>query len=193
MSPTEPLSEYRLSTVLIFPNTVWIGCEYGLGWVRVRFCYPLGWKPRGPCETSWCLAAKIVSYCLKTIFDSQLPSPKLSPKMPPKLSLAHKRGLLSSFKITPVVRVLARQLRGQNCLAAIFCLATSRCLFWPTGSASESHPQNSTRTAPYFHAPKNRCDFSAIFWQLFCETKCKNCNLRCALKTERFCCVCDVF
>ena len=47
-------------------------------------------------------------HCLATIFDSQLPSPKLSPKMPPKLSLAHKRGHFSSFKITPAVRAIAR-------------------------------------------------------------------------------------
>ena len=52
--------------------------------------------------------------------DSQLPSPKLSPKMPPKLSLAHKRGHFFLFQITPAVRVTARQLRDKNCLAAIF-------------------------------------------------------------------------
>ena len=41
--------------------------------------------------------------------------------MPPKLSLAHKRGhLISSFKITLAVRVIARQLKEKNCLAAIF-------------------------------------------------------------------------
>ena len=57
--------------------------------------------------------------CLKTIFDSQLPSPELSPKMTPKLALAHKRGQFSSFKITPAVRVIARQLRDKSCLAAI--------------------------------------------------------------------------
>ena len=53
---------------------------------------------RGPCETDWCLAAKIALDCLEAIFDSQLPSPKLSPKMPPKLSLPHKRGLFILFQ-----------------------------------------------------------------------------------------------
>ena len=41
--------------------------------------------------------------------------------MPPKLPLPHKRrAFFSSFKITPVVRVIERQLRDKNCLAAIF-------------------------------------------------------------------------
>ena len=50
----------------------------------------------------------------RTIFDSQLPSPKLSHRMPPKLSLPHKRGLFSSFKVTPAVRVFARQIERQK-------------------------------------------------------------------------------
>ena len=33
--------------------------------------------PRGPCETSNCLASKLTPRCLVAIFDSQLPSPKL--------------------------------------------------------------------------------------------------------------------
>ena len=37
---------------------------------------------------------KLSLHCLKTVFDSQSPSPELSPKMPSKLSLAHKRGLV---------------------------------------------------------------------------------------------------
>ena len=40
--------------------------------------------------------------------------------MPPKLSLVHKRGHFSSSKINPAARVIARQLSGKNCLAAIF-------------------------------------------------------------------------
>ena len=72
-------------------------------------------------------------WTLETIFDSQLPSPKLSPKMPLKLSLAHKRGgLFSSFKITPAVRVFARQLRDKNRLAAILSrdIRMSRRAHW---------------------------------------------------------------
>ena len=63
---------------------------------------------------------KLSCHCLEANFDSQLPSPKLSPEMPPKLSLTHKTGLLSSFKINPAVRVIARQVRGKYCLAAVF-------------------------------------------------------------------------
>ena len=39
--------------------------------------------------------------------------------MPPKPSLAHKGWLYCLFKKFPAVRVIARQLRDQNCLAAI--------------------------------------------------------------------------
>ena len=38
-------------------------------------------------------------------------------------------GFNVSFKITPAVRELVRQLRDKNCLAAIIGLATSRCRF----------------------------------------------------------------
>ena len=44
---------------------------------------------------------KLSPHCLVTIFDSQLPSPKLSPKVPPKMSLAHKRGLFSLSQNDP--------------------------------------------------------------------------------------------
>ena len=44
---------------------------------------------------------KLSPHCLEAIFDSQLPSPKLSLKMPPKLSLPHKRGLLILFQKLP--------------------------------------------------------------------------------------------
>ena len=42
--------------------------------------------------------------------------------MPHKLPLPHKRRFFSSFQIAPAVRVIARQLNGKNCLAAIFAL-----------------------------------------------------------------------
>ena len=44
---------------------------------------------------------KLTPHCLATIFDSQLPLPKLSPKMPPKLSLAHKKGHFFLFQNYP--------------------------------------------------------------------------------------------
>ena len=56
--------------------------------------------PKGPARHLgvW---QKLTPYCLATMFDSQLPSPKLSPKMPPKLSLAHKRGHKFLFQNYP--------------------------------------------------------------------------------------------
>ena len=78
-------------------------------------------SPRGPPRHLDVSRQKLSPHCLETIFDSQLPSPKSSPKMPPKLSLPDKRGyFFASFKITPAVRVIARQLRDKHCLAAIF-------------------------------------------------------------------------
>ena len=77
--------------------------------------------PEGPARQIDVSRQKLSPHCLEATFDSQLPSPKLSSKMPPKLSLPHKRGLfLSSFKINPAVRVIARQVTDKNCLAAIF-------------------------------------------------------------------------
>ena len=79
-----------------------------------------GPNPEGPARQIDVSRQKLSPHCLEAIFDSQLPSPKLSPKMPPKLSLPTREGLLSSFKINPAVRVIARQVRDKNCLAAIF-------------------------------------------------------------------------
>ena len=58
--------------------------------------------PRGPCERQLDVSRRrLTPHCLATIFDSQLPSPKLSPKMPPKLSLARKRGHFFLFQNDP--------------------------------------------------------------------------------------------
>ena len=54
--------------------------------------------------------------------------------MPSKLSLAHMRGHFSSLKVTPSVRVTARQLRDKNCLAAIFAPRHQGVSFGPLGS-----------------------------------------------------------
>ena len=68
-------------------------------------------------------------------FGQTIPSPTLSPKMPPKQPPAHKRGLYFLFQNYPRNQGLfARQLRDNNCLAAIFAM-TSRSLFWPTWKA----------------------------------------------------------
>ena len=54
--------------------------------------------PEGPARQIDVSRQKLSPHCLEAIFDSQLPSPKLSPRMPPKLSLPHKRGLFILFQ-----------------------------------------------------------------------------------------------
>ena len=54
--------------------------------------------PEGPARQIDVSRQKLSPHCLEAIFDSQLPSPKLSPKMPPELSLPHKRGLFILFQ-----------------------------------------------------------------------------------------------
>ena len=44
-----------------------------------------------------------------------------------------REGIFSSFKITPAVRVTARQLRDKNCLAAIFAPRHQGVSFGPLG------------------------------------------------------------
>ena len=101
--------------------------------------------PEGPARHLDASRQKLTPHCLAAIFDSQLPSPKLSLKMPPKLPLphkTHKRGFFSSsVKSAPEVRVTARQLSGKNCLAAIFASQHQG----PLGSISAKIQKNSRR------------------------------------------------
>ena len=104
--------------------------------LRFKCCFGTTNLPEGPARQIDVSRQKLSPHCPDAIFDSQLPSPKLSPKMPPKLSLPHKRGLFfSSFKINPAVRVIARQVRGKNCPAAMFAprhqSVSSGPLGWP--------------------------------------------------------------
>ena len=70
--------------------------------------------PRRPYETSRCVAPKIVSpLSCDTFFALQLPSPKLSLELPPRMSVTYKRGLQCRFQSNPAVRVIARQLRDR--------------------------------------------------------------------------------
>ena len=77
-------------------------------------------------------------HCLETIFDSQLPSPKSSPKCLPNCVSPTGEGIFSSFKITPAVRVTARQLRDKNCLGAIFAPGHQDVSQGPLGSPNRS-------------------------------------------------------
>ena len=58
-------------------------------------------NPEGPARHLDVPGQKLSPHCLETIFDSQLPSPKSSPKMPPKLSLPHRRGHFFLFQNYP--------------------------------------------------------------------------------------------
>ena len=75
--------------------------------------------PEGPARHLDASRQKLTPRCLAAKIDSQLPSPKLSLKMPPKLPPPTIEDIFSSFRIAPVVRVIARQLSGKNCPAAI--------------------------------------------------------------------------
>ena len=56
-------------------------------------------NPEGPARHLDASRQKLTPHCLAAIFDSQLPSPKLSLKMPPKLPLPHNRGHFLVSKI----------------------------------------------------------------------------------------------
>ena len=92
--------------------------------------------PEGPARQIDVSRQKLSPHCLEAIFDSQLPSPKLSPKMPPELSLPHKRGLFVLLQNYPMARVIARQVRDKNCLAAIFAPRHQSVSSGPLGGLS---------------------------------------------------------
>ena len=89
--------------------------------------------PEGPARHLDASRQKLTPHCVAAIFDSQLPSPKLSPKMPSQLPLPHKRGLFFLFQSCPAVRVIVRQLSGKNCLAAIFASRHQDASLGPLG------------------------------------------------------------
>ena len=57
--------------------------------------------PEGPARHLDASRQKLTPHCLAAIFDSQLPSPKLSLKMLPKLPLPHNRGHFFLFQNCP--------------------------------------------------------------------------------------------
>ena len=65
--------------------------------------------PEGPARQIDVSRQNLSPHCLEAIFDSQLPSPKLSPKMPPKLSVPTREGFFFLFQNCPAVRAIARQ------------------------------------------------------------------------------------
>ena len=76
---------------------------------------------------------KLTPHCLAAIFDSQLPSPKLSLKVPPKLPLPHNRGHFFLFRNCPRGEGNCAASERQKLSRGNFCLAASRCLSGPSG------------------------------------------------------------
>ena len=79
---------------------------------------------------------KLTPHCLAAIFDSQLPLPKLSLKMPPKLPLPHNRGHFFLFQNCPRGEGNCAAIERQKLSRGNFCLAASRCLSGPSGYCS---------------------------------------------------------
>ena len=136
--------------VSLFSNKARIGESFGI------FCYagsrlvvlphPRGWLLwkaellylEGPARhLNASRQKKLTPHCLAAILYLQKPSPNLSLKMPPKLLLPHKRGHFLPFQNCPLVRVIARQLSGKNCLAAVLALRHLDASPGPLGSERE--------------------------------------------------------
>ena len=90
-------------------------------------------NPEGPARHLDASRQKLTPHCLAAIFDSQLPSLKLSLKMPPKLPLPHKRGHFLLFQNCPRGEGSCAATERQKLSRGNFCLAASRCLSRPSG------------------------------------------------------------
>ena len=82
-------------------------------------------NPEGPARHLDVPGQKLSPHCLETIFDSQLPSPKSSPKMPPKLSLTHRRGHFFLFQNYPCGEGNCEAIERQKLSRGNFCPRTS--------------------------------------------------------------------
>ena len=89
--------------------------------------------PEGPARHLDASRQKLPPHCLAAIFDSQLPSSKLSGKMPPKLPLPHTRGHFFLFQNCPRGEGNCAAIERQKLSRGNFCLAASRCLSGPSG------------------------------------------------------------
>ena len=94
-------------------------------------------SPEGPARHLDASRQKLTPHCLAAIFDSQLPSPKLSLKIPPKLPLPHNRGHFFFFQNCPRGEGNCAAIERQKLSRGNFCLAASICLSRPSGSALE--------------------------------------------------------
>ena len=117
-------------------------------------------SPEGPARHLDVSRQKLSPHCLETIFDSQLPSPKLSPK----LSLS-KRGLFPILQDYPCGEGNCVTIERQKLSCGNFCSTTSRCLFWPIGNQGAlkpegDKPKGTNRAQTQIFADSRR------FWQI---------------------------
>ena len=114
-------------------------------------------NPEGPARHLDASRQKLTPHCLAAIFDSQLPSPKLSPKMPPKLPLPTIEDIFFLFQNCPRGEGNCAAIERQKVSRGNFCLAASICLSGPSGKHCfpeiplGSHPNSRVsqkRTAP---------------------------------------------
>ena len=101
-----------------------------------------------------------MGYCLAAIFDSQLTSPKLSFKMPPKLPLPHKRGHFFLCQNWPHGEGNCAAIERQKLSRGKCCLAASRCLSGPSGFG-----------APRFSVQRSQNTYFKGFWGLWTENR----------------------
>ena len=105
--------------------------------------------PQGPARHLDASRQKLTPHCLAAIFDSQLPSLKLSLKMPPKLPLPHNIGHFALFQNCPRGEGNCAAIERQKLSRGKFCLAASRCLSGPSGYRKTYRKTH--RKTEYFH------------------------------------------
>ena len=96
--------------------------------------------PEGPARHLDASRQKMTPHCLAAILDSQLPSPKLSLKMLPKLPLPHNRGHFFLLQNCPRGEGNCAAIERQKLSRGNFCLAASRCLSGPSGFSIKADP-----------------------------------------------------
>ena len=102
----------------------------------IKICRRYFALPEGPARHLDASRQKLTPHCLAAIFDSQLPSPKLSLQMPPKLPLPHNRGHFFLFQNCPRGEGNCAAIERQKLSRGNFCLAASRCLCGPFRSGA---------------------------------------------------------
>ena len=101
--------------------------------------------------------------CVRTVSRQFLtrnyPGPDCLLKCLPNCLSPTREGFFPSFKLNPVVRVIARQLRDNNCLAAIFALRHQNVSSGPLGSHKVVNDCEMT-TSPLGHRQEAKIDLT---------------------------------